>query len=327
MNRRDLIRLLGSAAAAWPLAARGQQAMPVIGYLSSRSAATDVPMLAAFREGLGSLGYVEGRNLAIEYRFADGEYDRTGPLAEDLARRQVALIVTAGNLTSALAAKAASAAIPIVFNTGVDPVRAGLVSSINRPGGNATGVFSLTADLLGKMMGLLHELVPNARTIGVLDNPLDRSSITADEDAQRTAAATLGLQVRALRAENDAEIEATFAKLTQERPDALLIPTTPLFLSRAGHIVELVGRVALPAIYGRRPYAEAGGLMSYGDDIVSGYRQMGVYAGRILKGERPADLPVVLADKFELVINLKTARALGIKVPDTLLALADKVIE
>ena len=327
IGRRKFIRLLGGVAA-WPLAARAQQneRVPVIGYLSSRTAASDVPMLAAFRDGLGSLGYVEGRNLAIEYRFADGEYERNRPLAEDLARRRVVLIVTAGNLTSALAAKAATATIPIVFNTGVDPVQAGLVSSISRPGGNATGVVSLTADLLGKMMGLLHELIPRAMTIAVIENTLDRSDIAPGEDARR-AAATLGLQVRELRAETDAEIEASFAKLAQERPDALLIPTTPLFLSRAGHIVELVRRLALPAIYGRRPYAEAGGLMSYGDDIVSGYRQMGVYAGRILKGEKPADLPVVQADKFELVLNLKTAKTLGLDVPPLLLARADEVIE
>jgi putative ABC transport system substrate-binding protein len=328
IGRREFITLLGGAAAAWPLVGRAQQlARPVIGYLSSRSAATDVPMLAAFREGLSSLDYVEGRNLTIEYSFADGVFERNSALAEDLARRQVAVLVTAGNLSSALAAKAATTTIPIVFNTGVDPVQAGLVSSINRPGGNATGVFSLTADLLGKMMRLLHELVPNARTIGVLENPLERTSITADEDVQRAGAATLGLQIRALHAENDAEIESTFVKLAQDRPDALLIPTTPLFLSRAGHIVELVGRLALPAIYGRRPYAEAGGLMSYGDDIVSGYHQMGVYTGRILKGEKPADLPVVLAEKFELVINLKTAKTLGLTVPPTLLAIADEVIE
>jgi putative ABC transport system substrate-binding protein len=298
--------------------------MPVIGYLSSRTAATDVPMLAAFREGLGTLGYVEGRNLAIEYRFADGIYERNRPLAEDLTRRHVAVIVTAGNLSSALAAWGASSTIPIVFNTGTDPVQAGLVQSINRPGGHATGVVSQTGDLLGKMMGLLHALVPNARTIGVLANP--NSDSDPERDAER-AAATLGLQVRVLHAATDTEIEASFATLSQQRADALLIPTSPLFLSRASHIVELVARLALPAIYGRRPFAEAGGLMSYGDDIVSGYRQMGVYAGRILKGEKPADLPVVLADKFELVINLKTAQALGLAVPPTLLALADLVIE
>jgi putative tryptophan/tyrosine transport system substrate-binding protein len=328
MNRRAFFTLLGGAAAPWPLTARAQQpGLPVIGYLSSRTAESDVPMLAAVREGLGALGYLEGRNLAIEYRFADGIFERNRPLAEDLARRQVAVIVTAGNLSSALAAHAASSSIPIVFNTGVDPVRAGLVSSINRPGGNVTGVVSQTADLVGKMMGLLHELVPNARTIGVLDNPLERTGGLATEEDAQSAAAALGLQVRTLRAQTDSEIEASFAMFVREPPDALLIPTTPLFLSRASHIVELVARLALPAIYGRRPYAEAGGLMSYGDDIVSGYRQMGVYAGRILKGEKPAELPVVLSDKFELVINLKTARTLGLSVPPTLLALADLVIE
>ena len=322
--RREFITLLGGAATAWPLAARAQQPPPpVIGYLSSRTAETDVPMLAALREGLGSLGYVEGRNVTIDYRFADGDVERNRPLAEELARRQVAVIVTGGSLSPALAAKAATSTIPIVFNTGSDPVPDGLVSSINRPGGNATGVFVQNSQFIGKMMGLLHDLVPNARTIGVLANPAGQMR---EADAQR-AAKSLGLQVHLLRARNDGEIEAAFANLTQQPADALLIPTDPLSISRAGHIVELVARHALPAIYGRRPFAVAGGLMCYSDDVAYGYRQMGVYAGRILKGEKPAALPVVLTDKFELVINLKTAKALGLTVPPSLLARADEVIE
>jgi putative ABC transport system substrate-binding protein len=324
MRRRDFLTLLGGAAA-WPLVARAQQAaMPVIGYLSSRTAATDVPRLAAIREGLGTLGYVEGRNLAIEYRFADGVFERNAPMAEELARRRVAVIVAASNSSSAAAAKIATSTIPIVFNIGTDPVQTGLVQSINRPGGNVTGVFSQNQQLIGKMMGLLHDLVPNARTIGVLANLA--ANLVADADTQR-AGASLGLQARVLRASNDAEIEAAFASLAKQPVDAMLIPNDPFFLTRAGRIIELVAQHALPTIYGRRPYAEAGGLMSYGDDVAYGYRQMGVYAGRILKGEKPADLPVVLADKFELVINLKTARALGLAVPPTLLALADEVIE
>jgi len=324
MRRRDFIRLFSGAAAAWPMAARAQQAMPVIGYLSSRTAATDVPMLAAFREGLAAAGYVEGRNLAIEYRFADADLGRNPALAQDLARQHVAVIVTAGDQNPALAAKAVTSTIPIVFNTGSDPVQAGLVSSINRPGGNATGVFVQNSQFIGKMMGLLHDLVPNARTIAVLANPAVNQ--VAEADAPR-AAMSLGLEARLLWARSDGEIEAAFAALGQQPADAILITTNPLFLSRAGHIVELVARLALPAIYGRRPFTDAGGLMCYSDDVAYGYRQMGIYAGRILKGEKPADLPVVLTDKFELVINLKTARALGLAVPPTLLALADLVIE
>jgi putative ABC transport system substrate-binding protein len=323
LRRRDFITLLGGAAAAWPLAARAQRVVPVIGYLSSRTAESDVPMLAAFREGLGSLGYVEGRDVAIEYRFADGQFERLAPLAEDLAHRQVAVIVTAGNVNSASAAKSATSTIPIVFNAGVDPVKASLVSSINRPGGNLTGVF-IQLGLVGKMMGLLHDLVPSARTIAILANPA--STIVSEPEAQRAAAA-LGLEVSVLNARSDGEIEATFASFAKRRPDAMLIPSDPLFLSRARRIVALAAEHALPTIYGRRPYTEDGGLISYGDDIAYGYRQMGVYAGRILKGEKPADLPVVLTNKFELVINLKTARALGLAVPPTLLAIADDVIE
>jgi putative ABC transport system substrate-binding protein len=324
MRRRQFLTLFGSAAA-WPLAARAQQpGGPVIGYLSGRSAATDVPLLAAFRQGLGSIGYVEGRNVTIEYRFADSDLGRTPSLAQELARGHVAVIVTGGSYITALAGKAASATIPIVFNTGADPVQAGLVSSINRPGGNVTGVFLQNTQLIGKMMGLLHDLVPNAKTIGVLANPASRLATEADAQG---AAATLGLKVSLLRARSEGELEATFANLAKQPADAMLIPNDPLFLPHAGRIVELVAQHALPTIYGRRPYAEAGGLMSYGADAAYGYRQAGIYAGRILQGAKPADLPVMLTEKFELVINLKTAQALGLSVSRDMLLIADEVIE
>ena len=325
IRRREFITLLGGAAAAWPVTAHAQpQERPVIGYLSSRAAETDIPMLAAFRQGLGAAGYVEGRNVAIEYRFADGHFERNAPLAADLVRRQVAVIVTAGNVSSAMAAKTATATIPIVFNSGIDPVTAGLVQSINRPGGNLTGVFARGGELPGKMLGFLHELVPSAKMIALLVNP---ASALAYEPDLRRAAATLGLGVQVLNARSDDEIEASFASLSRQPADAILIPNDPLFLSRAGRIVALAAEHALPTIYGRRPFVEAGGLISYGDDIAYGYRQMGLYVGRILKGDKPADLPIVLTDKFELMINLKTAKALGITIPPALLVAADEVIE
>jgi putative ABC transport system substrate-binding protein len=325
MRRREFITLLGSAAA-WPLAARAQQAgIPVIGYLSSRAAETDIPMLAAFREGLGTAGYVEGRNVAIEYRFADGQFERNAPLAADLARRRVAVIVTAGNVSSAIAAKAASSSIPIVFNSGIDPVQAGLVASINRPGGNLTGVFAQGGELPGKMLSLLHEAIPNAKTIALLVNPAS-AGLVYEPDVRRAATA-IGLDIQVLSARNDEELKTSFATLNREPADAMLVPNDPLFLSRAGRIVALAAQHSLPTIYGRRPYTDAGGLMSYGDDIASGYRQMGLYVGRILKGDKPADLPIVLTDKFELVINLKTAKVLGLTITPSLLATADEVIE
>jgi putative ABC transport system substrate-binding protein len=325
MRRRDFITLLGSAAT-WPLAARAQQlGPPVIGYLSSRAAETDIPMLAAFRQGLGAAGYIEGRNIVIEYRFADGIFERNAPLAADLVSRQVAVIVTAGNVSSAMAAKTATATIPIVFNTGIDPVRAGLVPSINRPGGNLTGVFA-QGDVAGKMLAFLHDLVPNAKRIAVLVNPASALHEVYEPNV-RQAAATLGLEVQVVNARSDDEIETSFASLSGQPADAILIPNDPLFLSRASRIVALAAEHALPTMYGRRPFAEAGGLISYGDDIACGYRQMGLYVGRILKGEKPADLPIVLAERFELVINLKAAKTLGLAVPPTLLAIADEVIE
>ena len=329
MRRRDFITLLGGAAAARPLAARAQQpAMPVIAYLSSRSAESDVSMLVAFRRGLNETGYVEGRNLAIEYRFADGQYARLPALATDLIRRQVAVIVYAGarnpsNPDSAWQQLRASQ-IPIVFNTGQDPVRAGLVASFNRPGGNITGISTLVNLLTGKSLGLLHELVPNARTIALLHSALSLN--TAVNDA-RAATATLGLQLIVLNADTNSEIDAAFATLNQQRADAMVVATSPFFVTRAKQIAALVASHRLPAIYARREFAEAGGLMSYGYDVGDGYRQMGNYAGRILKGDKAGDLPVFQPTKFELVINLKTAKALGVMVPTTLITISDELIE
>jgi putative ABC transport system substrate-binding protein len=326
MRRRDFISILGGTAA-WPLAARAQQpAIPVIGYLSSRTAESDVPMLTAIREGLGAAGFTENRNIAIKYRFADGQYDRHAALVADLVRQHVAVIASVGNVTASLSAKAATSTIPIVFNTGGDPIQAGLVRSINRPGGNATGVVTQTNILVGKSMGLLRELVPNARTIAVLANPT--ASAFAEQQAEaREAAATLGLQMRRLEASTVSGIDEAFASLAREPADVMQVPVDPFFLTRATQIVALAARYQVPAIYVRRPFAEVGGLITYGDDVAYSYRQMGVYIGRILKGEKPADLPVVQTNKFELVINLKTAKALGLEVPAKLLALADDVIE
>ena len=329
MKRRNFITLLGGAAAAWPLAARAQQpAMPVIAYLSSRSAESDVSMLVAFRRGLNETGYVEGRNLAIEYRFADGQYARLPALATDLIRRQVAVIVYAGapspSNPDAAWQQLRASQIPIVFNTGQDPVRAGLVASFNRPGGNLTGISTLVNLLTGKSLGLLHELVPNARTIALLHSALSLN--TAVNDA-RAATATLGLQLIVLNADTNSEIDAAFATLNQQRADAMVVATSPFFVTRAKQIAALVASHRLPAIYARREFAEAGGLMSYGYDVGDGYRQMGNYAGRILKGDKAGDLPVFQPTKFELVINLKTAKALGVMVPTTLITISDELIE
>ena len=329
MRRRDFITLLGGAAAARPLAVRAQQpALPVIAYLSSRSAESDVSMLVAFRRGLNETGYVEGRNLAIEYRFADGQYARLPALATDLIRRQVAVIVYAGapspSNPDAAWQQLRASQIPIVFNTGQDPVRAGLVASFNRPGGNITGISTLVNLLTGKSLGLLHELVPNARTIALLHSALSLNTAVIDA---RAATATLGLQLIVLNADTNSEIDAAFATLNQQRADAMVVATSPFFVTRAKQIAALVASHRLPAIYARREFAEAGGLMSYGYDVGDGYRQMGNYAGRILKGDKAGDLPVFQPTKFELVINLKTAKALGVMVPTTLITISDELIE
>jgi putative ABC transport system substrate-binding protein len=326
MRRREFITLLGGGAAAWPVAARAQQPMPVIGYLSARSAESDVTMLAAFRRGLGEMGYVEGRNVTIEFRWGDGQYDRLAALAIDLAQRQVAVIVTSGGENAALAAKTATASIPIVFNVGEDPVRAGLIASLNRPGGNLTGVTSLLGGLSTKQVGLLQQLLPKADVIAMLINPQDTWAASLTSDTQMAAVA-LRRQLVVLEASTEQEIDVAFATLIQQRAAALLVAASPFFVTSATRLIGLSARHALPTIYFRRELAYAGGLMSYGSSTAELYGQMGVYAGKILSGAKPANLPVQQPTKFELVINLKTAKALGLYVPPTLLATADEVIE
>jgi putative ABC transport system substrate-binding protein len=326
MRRREFITLVGGAVV-WPLAARAQQsAMPVIGYFSARSAESDVPMVAAFREGLTETGYVEGKNVAIEFRWGGGEYDRARKLAEELVRQRVSIIVTSGGELSAKAAIEATATIPIVFNVGDDPVRTGLVASLNRPGRNATGVASFTRVLGAKQIGLLRELVPTAAAVAYLINPNEPTAASQISDAEEAARAT-GQQFIVLRASTDGEIDAAFTALVRQRAGALLVGTGPFFLTRANKLVGLAARHAVPAMYYRREFYEIGGLASYGASTAEMYRQMGIYTGRILKGDRPADLPVLQPIKFEFVINLKTAKAMGLTVPPALLARADEVIE
>jgi putative tryptophan/tyrosine transport system substrate-binding protein len=327
MKRREFITLLGVAVAAWPFAARAQQpAMPVIGYLSSRSPDDTRHLLAAFLRGLTEAGYVEGQNVAIEYRWALGQYDRLPALAAELVRRPVALITTTGGEPAALAAKAATSTIPIVFLIGGDPVALGLVASYNRPGGNATGLNILATTLEGKRLGLLHELVPQAATIGVLLNPKFRPADNQLKDLQQ-AAPSIGLQIHVLRASTDSELDAAFETVTQEHIAALAVTADPFFDTRRDKLVALAASHAVPTIYQFREYAAAGGLMSYGNDSIDTYRQAGVYTGRILKGANPADLPVMQPTKFEFVINLKTAKALGLTFPSGLFSIADEVIE
>ena len=325
IRRREFITLLGGAAA-WPVAARAQQpAMPVIGFLRSTSIERSAQLLAAFRQGLKEAGYSEGQNVAIEYRSAEGEYDRLPGLAADLVRRQVTVIVATGGLASAQAAKALTSTIPIVF-TGEDPVKSGLVVSFNQPGGNATGVSLLTTDIGSKRLGLLRELVPNATRIALLNNPNGPNVGGYLQDLQ-AAADSLNQRIQVLNAVNENEIDAAFVALARERPDALFISSDPFLTSRREQIVALANHYKLPAFYEWREFAEAGGLASYGPSHTEPYRLIGIYTGRILKGAKPADLPVIQSTKFELVFNLKTAKALGLEVPATLLARADEVIE
>jgi len=324
MRRREFITLL-SGVAAWPLAARGQQpAMPVIGFLRNTSLLDSMPLLIAFRQGLKETGFVEGQNVAIEYRWAEGQHDRLRALVADLIERKVAVI--AANSPSALAAKTATTTIPIVFTTGDDPVNLGLVTSLSRPTDNVTGVTFFAGAVIAKQLELLHELLPQAIATSVLVNPNFPGATFQLKDVQE-AARTVGHTMHVLNASTGGEIDRAFATLVQQRNDALLVGGDPFFLSRRSQFVTLAARHAVPTIYPQREYVESGGLMSYGTSVTDAYRQVGVYVGRILKGAKPTDLPVVRATKFELVINLQTTKLLGLEVPPTLLARADEVIE
>ena len=326
MRRRQFLRLLGGTAA-WPLAARAQQsAMPVIGLLSSRSSATDAPLIAVMRQGLNETGLVEGRNFTFDYRSAAGQYDRLASLAADLVHRQVALIVAIGGETAASAAKGATATIPIVFVGGADPVRTGIVSSLHRPGGNITGVSAFQVELEPKKLELLRELRPNAARIAVLVNPNTQYAENQVNDL-KAAARSVGQEIDLLQASTIRDIDAAFKRIAQMRAEALLVATDPFFFTRATQLVVLATRHAIPTLYHRREFVVIGGLISYGTNTEDTYRLLGVYAGRVLKGEKPSDLPIQLPTKYELVVNLATARALDLDVPATLLARADEVIE
>jgi putative ABC transport system substrate-binding protein len=327
MRRREFITLLGGATVGWPLAARAQQpAMPVVGYLYSGTLESSTSLVAAFRKGLSESGFSEGHNVAIEYRWANNDPAQLPGLAADLVSRHVAAIVTPGTVAGVRAAKAATTMIPIVFRTGGDPVVLGLVTSFNRPGGNVTGVNAMSLETGTKRLGLLHELLPQAAHFAVLINPSDPNAAAYTNDLQ-AAGSTIGRQIEFFDASNDPEIDVAFASLARKRPDALVVVSQGLFINRRVQIVTQATRHALPAIYPNSNFAEIGGLMTYGANPEDEFRLTGVYTGRVLKGEKPATMPVLRASKFEFVINLQTAKVLGIDIPSTLLARADKVIE
>jgi putative tryptophan/tyrosine transport system substrate-binding protein len=326
MQRRDFIRLLGGAAAAWPLAARAQQpAVPVIGYLSALSEGQAALQLAGFRRGLNEYGFVEGQNVSIEFRWADGHYDRLPGMAADLVRRPVTLIV-AQTPPAALAAKAATTTIPIAFVVGFDPVGGGLVASLARPGGNITGLSLQQTDVAGKRLGLLRDLAPKSSVIAMLINPISPNADPEIKDVN-AAAQAMGLQVRMFNGSTPNELNAAFVAIDRERPDALLVGSDPFFVNRREEIVALAARLGIPSAYSQREYVVAGGLISYGTNLANVYRQAGIYAGRILNGAKPAELPVVRPATFELVINLKTAKVLGLAISNAMQLLADEVIE
>ena len=326
IGRRELLAVLGGAAAASPLAARAQQAaMPVIGFLSIRSSDTDAQFLVSFRQGLSQRDFVEGRNVAVEYRYAEGQPDRLPALAADLVRRRVAVIVTTGGPQAA--AKATTTSIPIVFTTGGDPIREGLVQSFNRPGGNLTGVTTSYDEAAPKRLGLLREIVPKARIIAVLVNPNDPITANSETDDMRKAGRSVGQQIEILQARTEGDIDAAFARLVELQADALVVAPFAIFATQAHQLVALAARTAIPTLYWRREFAEAGGLMSYGSSLADAVRVVGTYAARILKGEKPADLPVQQPTKFELVVNVRAAKAIGLAIPESFLARADEVIE
>ncbi len=326
MRRREFITLAGSAAAAWPLAARAQQAVPVIGYLSAGAPPGFATRLAAFRQGLAETGYREGQNVAIEYRWAEGKNDRLPDMAADLVRRQVQVLATPGGVSATLAAKAATATIPIVFETGVDPIAAGLVTSLSRPGGNITGVTSLNVEIGPKRLGLLHQLVPKATAFALLANPTNPNSETVVNELQQ-AARSLKLKLDVVPASSERDFEGAFAKLADLRAGGLIVAPDPFFISRSGQLATLTIRHAIVAIFHSREFVAAGGLLSYGGSVAETHRQAGIYTGRVLKGAKPADLPIQQVTKVELFINLNTAKALGVEFHPQLLATADEVIE
>jgi ABC-type uncharacterized transport system substrate-binding protein len=327
MRRREFISLLGGGAVAWPLAARAQQpALPVIGFVRDGSADASARLAAAFRKGLNEAGYIEGQNVTVEYHWLQGQYDRLPALMADLVRRQVSVIATPGAVP-AQAAKAATATIPIVFGVGDDPVKLGLVASLARPGGNATGINILTSEVVTKRLRLLHDLVPNAARVAALVNPGNASVTEATLREVQEAAPTLGLQIQIIRATTIGEIDAAFATIARERSDALFVAADGLFVSRRVQLATLTARDRIPAMYSTRDPVEVGGLMSYGPDLAEMFHQVGVYTGSILKGAKPAGLPVLQSTKFEFVINLTTAKALGLTIPTGVLSIADEVIE